>query len=96
MEVCVGVIKAPSVIHQKNPCQHCADLEMLESKEELKSVFVNLETGEPKTVVCVRVDGASDEGPIYEEAQFYWIKRHLNIRERWPLSSLHAVVGPVT
>ena len=27
---------------------------------------------------CVRVDGASDEGPNHEEVQFYWTKSHLN------------------
>ena len=77
MEVCVGVVKAPSTIHPKNPCQHSADLDMLESKEELQSVFINQETGESKIVDCVRVDGASDEGPSHEEVQFYWTRRHL-------------------
>ena len=37
-EVCVGVVKAPKV-HEKSPAQHAGDLEMLESKEELHSVF---------------------------------------------------------
>lgn len=72
MEACVGVVKAPSIIHPKNPCQHASDLEMLEDKEELKPVFVNQGTGDFKAVDCVRVDGASDEGPSHEEVQFYW------------------------
>lgn len=71
MEVCVGLVKAPTIIHPKNPCQHSTDLEMLEKKEELKPVFVNLDTGEAKSVDCVRVDGAGDEGPTHEEVQFY-------------------------
>ena len=46
-EVCVGIVKA-SPLHQKNPAQHIADLRMLESKKELKPVFINLLTGCPK------------------------------------------------
>lgn len=75
-EVCAGVIKAPKV-HQKNPAQHAADLELLESKEELSPVFVNGSSGLTKSVECVRVDGASDEGPSHEEVQFWWAARHL-------------------
>ena len=29
-EICAGVVKAPVTIHPKNPCQHAADLVMLE------------------------------------------------------------------
>ena len=75
-EVCVGVVKAPKV-HQKSPAQHIADLHMLECKDELTSVFVNLETGLPKTVECVHVDGAVDEGPSHDEVQFWWTQRHI-------------------
>lgn len=76
-EICVGVVKAPSNIHPKNPCQHYADLNMLESKEELKAAFYNHETGSPKAIDCVRVDGAADEGPSHHEVQFYWCQRHI-------------------
>ena len=31
-EACVGVVKAPSSIHPKNPCQHAANLAMLVGK----------------------------------------------------------------
>jgi len=79
-EVCVGVVKAAKV-HQKNPAQHIADLCMLESKEELLPVFVNLHTGLPKLVECVRVDGATDEGPSHDEVQFWWTQRHI-MKER--------------
>ena len=74
MEMCVGIVKAPTIINPKNPCQHSTDLEMLEEKEELKPA---LSTGETKSVDCARVDGAGDEGPTHEEVQFYWTRRHL-------------------
>ena len=54
-------------LNQKNPAQHLADLRLLESKEELKHFFFNLQTGRPKSVKCIRVDGASDEDPSYME-----------------------------
>ncbi len=76
-QVCVGIVKAPSSVHHKNPCQHAADLCMLERQEELKYVFINPETGDEKAVDCIRVDGASDEGPSHEEVQYYWTERHL-------------------
>ena len=76
-EVCVGVVKALSSIHPKNPCQHAADLLMLTKQEELKPVFFNLKTDTPKSIDCICMDGASDEGPGHEEVQFYWTQRHL-------------------
>ena len=30
-----------------------------------------------KAIECIRVDGASDEGPSHEEVQFWWTARHL-------------------
>lgn len=54
---------------------------MLESKEELLPVLVNLHTGLPKLVECVRVDGATDEGPSHDEVQFWWTQRHI-VKER--------------
>lgn len=65
-EVCVGVVKA-SPIHQKNPAQHIADLCMLESKKELEPVFYDLSTGCPKSVECIHIDGATNEGPSHSE-----------------------------
>ena len=76
-EICVGVVKAPSSIHPKNPCQHYSDLKMLADKAELKSVFFNLESDTPKSLDCVRVDGGCDEGPTHEEVQYYWTQRHV-------------------
>ena len=69
-EMCVGIVKAPK-LHLKNPARHAADLEMLETKPELLPVFTNLQTGCPKSIDCIRVDGAVDEGPSHEEVQFY-------------------------
>ena len=69
-EFCVGIVKAPKV-HQKNPAQHAADLEVLEEQNELAPVFSN------KLIDCIRVDGAMDEGPSHEEVQYWWTKRHL-------------------
>ena len=76
-ETCVGVVKAPSTIHPKNPCQHLADLALLERLEELQPAFLHPDTGAPKAIDCVRVDGASDEGPSHEEVQYSWTERHL-------------------
>ena len=39
-EVCIGIVKA-SYVHEKNPAQHMADLEMLEGKRELGPLFAN-------------------------------------------------------
>ena len=50
---------------------------MLEKVEQLQPVFQNLETGTLKKVDCIRVDGASDEGPSHEEVQFCWTERHI-------------------
>ncbi len=31
----------------------------------------------PKQIECIRVDGASDEGPSHDEVRFWWSVRHL-------------------
>ena len=77
VETCVGIVKAPG-LHSKNPCQHAADLKMLETKEEIQHVFINPDTAVHKAIDCVRVDGASDEGPSHEEVQYYWTERHIS------------------
>lgn len=76
LEVCAGVVK-PVGLFPKNPTQHLADLEMLESAPEMKSAFLDPTTGKRKVIECVRVDGASDEGPSHEEVQFMWSARHI-------------------
>ena len=70
-EVCAGVVKATGV-YPKNPTQHMCDLEMLEKVPEIQPVFEPL-----KSIECIRVDGAGDEGPSHEEVQFLWTERHL-------------------
>ena len=75
-ETCAGVVKAHSLF-PKNAAQHAADLEMLQHKPELATVFINPETRTIKAVECIQVDGASDEGPSHHETQFYWTERHL-------------------
>lgn len=75
LECCAGVVKA-SPLFSKSPAQHAADFDMLHRKEELKNVFLQ-PNGDPKNILCVRVDGASDEGPSHEEVQFFWTRDHL-------------------
>ena len=75
-EICAGIVKATG-LYPKNPIQHSCDLEMLEQFTEFQPAFFHPETGERKQIECVRVDGASDEGPIHEEVQFVWTMRHL-------------------
>ena len=75
-EICVGVVKATAVF-PKNPTQHAADLKMLEHLEPTAQAFVNPLTKTRKCIECIRVDGASDEGPSHEEVQFLWTERHL-------------------
>lgn len=74
-EMCAGIVKGAGVF-PKNPAQHMADLEMLETMEEMKPSFFNSVTNKPKTIECIRVDGASDEGPAHVEVQFWWTMRH--------------------
>ena len=47
-------------------------LNLLESVDGLHPVFFNLSTNLPKSIDCIRVDGACDEGPSHENMQFYW------------------------
>ena len=69
--MCVGVVKG-SLLHEKSPSQHMADLWMLERIDgPLKSILRNKDTE------IVRVDGATDEGPSHIEVQFLWAERHL-------------------
>ena len=74
-KMCVGIVKPP-VIYDKSPSQHMADLEMINDKEELSSVF-QLPDGSPKSAWCVRVDGAGDEGPGHKEVAFLWAEKRL-------------------
>ena len=75
VELCAGVVKA-TPLHSKNPAQHAADFEMLKSQEEFSAVL-RTPDNDPKTILCVRGDGASDEGPAHDEVQFWWAREHL-------------------
>ena len=74
-EVCAGVVKAKKLFF-KNPAQHYADM-MIERNEDIKPAFINPLTGKTKEIECIRVDGGGDEGPVHEEVQYWWTKRHL-------------------
>lgn len=76
-ELTAGVVKA-SAVYPKNPSQHAADIEMLETTAELGSAFLHPDSGDRKMIECIRVDGASDEGPGHEEVQYWWTTRHLS------------------
>ena len=75
-ELCAGVTKAQPM-HSKNAAQHFSDINMLSKQEVLRNAFYNTETGKPKLIDCIRVDGAGDEGPGHEEVQYYWTRWHL-------------------
>lgn len=77
-ELCAGVVKA-TPLHYKNPAQHEADFEMLKTRELLSGAFHA--SGGNENIICVQVDGASDEGPAHDEVQFWWAREHL-ISER--------------
>ena len=66
---CFGVVK-PHEVFQKNPSQHAADLEMLESNP-MSMAFLS-----QRHIDCIRVDGGVDEGPSHVEVQFLWTERH--------------------
>ena len=76
-ELYAGVVKAHG-IYPQNPTQHAVDLKMLLRRDELQPAFINSDTGLPKSITCVRVDGASDEGPSHLEVQFWWSEYHLS------------------
>ena len=73
-EFCAGVVKG-SKVYPKNPTQHYSDLVMLSQQKELVHAFKN--NGIPKRIECIRVDGATDEGPSHDEVRFWWTFRHL-------------------
>ena len=71
-----GWVKGAGVF-PKNPAQYISDLEMLEKSGDLAEAFLNPDTKQPKLIECIRVDGASHEGPSHQEVQFWWALRHL-------------------
>ena len=75
-------------MYPKNPAQHFADLEMLSKMSDLQSVFNNSSTCKPKAVECVRINGASNEGPSHEEVKFWWTSRHYRSEKVMTLSAV--------
>ena len=65
---CIAVVK-PHFVFKKNAGQHAADFNMISES--------NLGGTTNRHVECVRVDGASDEGPSHAEVQLMWSERHL-------------------
>lgn len=55
--------KKPHQLYPKDPSQHMADLYMM-------SKMKDFEADMKKPIDCIRVDGASDEGPSHLEVQF--------------------------
>lgn len=66
----MGVVK-PHFTYPKNAAQHAADLEFLQNSPDLQPWMAN------RPIDCIRVDGASDEGPSHVEVQFHWAERHV-------------------
>ena len=75
-EVCVGIVKAVP-LHYKNPAQHFSDLVMLSQTASLHPIFLQKSSSAPKQVDCIRVDGATDEGPCHETIQYWWTVWHI-------------------
>ena len=51
---------------------------MLAEMDSLNAVFCNQETKCSKEIDCIRVDGASDEGPSHKAEQYWWTEWHIN------------------
>ena len=41
---------------------------------------MNCTTGDHKDIECIRVDGGADKGPVHEEVQYWWMRRHLETK----------------
>ena len=70
------MVKA-SGLHEKSPSKHSADLSVVETMDVIASAFPNTKK-KAKEFECIRVDGATDEGPSHAEVQFLWCERHVN------------------
>ena len=60
-EMCAGIVK-PAELFPKNPTQ---------------PALPNSLTGQPKSIACICVDGAGDEGPGHLEVQYWWTVHHI-------------------
>ena len=77
-EMCAGIVTG-SKVFPRNPAQHYADLKMLTEQPQFSPVF-NSDCGCPKQIECVRVDGATYEGPSHDEVKYWWAVRHVESR----------------
>ena len=75
-EICADIVKG-SGVYPKNAAQHAADLAMLENIPTIQPAFLNPQNNSAKQIECIRVDGATDEGPAHQEIQLWWTLRHL-------------------
>ena len=50
---------------------------MLSTVDTLQPVFQDKSVGAPKQVDCIRVDGATDEGPAHESIRYGWTVWHI-------------------
>ena len=60
---------------------------MLSDIPALQPAFLHPVSNEPKQIVCVRVDGASDEGPSHDEVMFWWTVRHIDTAKQVSMMS---------
>ena len=63
-EIYAGIVKAVP-LHHKNPAQHAADMDVMDTYQEIKPAYFNHITDERKSKVCIRVDGGHEEGPCH-------------------------------
>ena len=56
----------------------------------MKPAFVYPQTGDQKKILCVRVDGASDEGPSHQEIQYWKCLENLQMERLSTLVTAHS------
>ena len=56
----------------------------------MKPAFVYPQTGDQKKILCVRVDGASDEGPSHQEIQYWKCLENLQMERLSTLVIAHS------
>jgi len=66
-DVCAAVVKGQALF-RKNAAQHLSDLTMLQQ------TIPSFKDALTKDIECIRVDGASDEGPGHEEISFIGLR----------------------
>ena len=54
------------------------------------NIILNPSNEKPKSIICVRVDGASDERLSHEEVQFWWTLEHIESERAVTLMTAHS------